>query len=380
MEPLLVRAARREPVERTPVWFMRQAGRSLPEYRALRERRGFFEINESSELTAEVTLQPVRRHRVDAAVIFADIMTPVAAMGIDVELVEGVGPVVARPMRSVEDVERLRVPDPAEAVGPVLEAIAVVRRELAPEQAVVGFCGGPFTVAGYVVEGRPSREFATVKALMYSEPRVWHALMEKLADTFARYVRAQADAGADVVQLFDSWVGALSVADYEEFVAPWSARILAAARVPTIHFGTGAVHLLPALTRAGGDVVGLDWRIPLDEGWTLAGPDRGVQGNLDPAVLLGPWERVAAGARDVLARAGGRPGHIFNLGHGVLPQTDADVLTRLRELVHEETTRDVATGGIAGPSTASPATGAPASQETPVDEKSHIRHGPVTHT
>jgi uroporphyrinogen decarboxylase len=337
MEPLLVRAARREAVERTPVWFMRQAGRSLPEYRAVRERHGFFDINRSAELTAEVTLQPVRRHGVDAAVMFADIMTPVVAMGIDVELVEGVGPVVAQPVRSAADVQRLRVPDPEEAVAPVLEAIRIVRGELSAEQAVVGFCGAPFTVAGYLVEGRPSREFAAVKALMYSAPEVWHGLMERLADTFAAYLRAQARAGADAVQLFDSWVGALSAADYEEFVEPWSARILAGVDVPTIHFGTGAVHLLRAMARAGGDVVGLDWRVPLDEGWALVGDDRGVQGNLDPAVLLAPWPRVEAATRDVLARARGRSGHIFNLGHGVLPQTDPDVLTRLRELVHAET-------------------------------------------
>src|SRR6266511_3754029 len=301
-EPLLVRAARREPVERTPVWFMRQAGRSLPEYRAVRERHGFFDINRSSELTAEVTLQPVRRHGVDAAVIFADIMTPVPAMGLTVDLVEGVGPVVPEPVRNAADVARLRVPDVEEAVAPVLDAIALVRRELAPDQAVVGFRGGPFTVAGYLVEGRPSRDFAAVKSLMYSEPSVWAALMEKLADTFAAYVRAQEAAGADVVQLFDSWVGVLSAADYEEFVAPWSLRVLAAVDVPTIHFGTGAAHLLPAMAHAGGDVAGLDWRVPLDEGWALVGDDRGVQGNLDPALLLGPWERVEAGARVVLAR------------------------------------------------------------------------------
>jgi uroporphyrinogen decarboxylase len=337
MEPLLVRAARREAVERTPVWFMRQAGRSLPEYRAVRERHAFFDINRSAELTAEVTLQPVRRHGVDAAVMFADIMTPVVAMGIGVELVEGVGPVVAQPVRSAADVQRLRVPEPEEAVAPVLEAIRIVRGELATEQAVVGFCGAPFTVAGYLVEGRPSREFATVKALMYSAPEVWHGLMERLAETFAAYLRAQVRAGADAVQLFDSWVGALSAADYEEFVEPWSARILDAVEVPAIHFGTGAVHLLRAMARAGGDVVGLDWRVPLDEGWALVGEERGVQGNLDPAVLLAPWSRVEAATRDVLARAGGRPGHIFNLGHGVLPQTDPDVLTRLRELVHAET-------------------------------------------
>jgi|SRR5581483_11799697 len=335
--PLLVRAARREPVERTPVWFMRQAGRSLPEYRAVREKHSFWEVAHTPELCAEVTLQPVRRHRVDAAVMFADIMTPVLGMGLDVDLVEGVGPVVGSPVRTLADVARLRVPEPEEAFAPLLAAIGAVRGELADEQAVVGFCGGPFTVAGYLVEGKPSREFAAVKRLMYAEPGVWRALMERLADCFAGYVAAQARAGADVVQVFDSWVGALSPADYREFVAPWSARILAAAGVPTIHFGTGTATLLPAMAEAGGDVIGLDWRIPLDEGWTLVGETRGVQGNLDPAVLLGPWERVEAAARDVLARAGARRGHIFNLGHGVLPGTDPSALTRLAELVQDAT-------------------------------------------
>jgi uroporphyrinogen decarboxylase len=335
VEPLLVRAARREPVERTPVWFMRQAGRSLPEYRAVRERHSFWEVAQTPELCAEVTLQPVRRHGVDAAVLFADIMTPVLALGLDVELVEGVGPVVATPVRTLEDVARLRLADPEEAFASVLEAIRIVRAELAPAQAVVGFCGGPFTVAGYLVEGKPSREFATVKTLMYREPAVWRALMETLSDCFGAYVAAQARAGADVIQLFDSWVGVLSPADYEEFAGPWSARILAAPGVPTIHFGTGTATLLPAMAAAGGDVVGLDWRIPLDDGWALVGEGRGVQGNLDPALLLGPWERVEAGVRDVLARAAGRSGHIFNLGHGVLPATDPDVLTRVAALVRD---------------------------------------------
>jgi uroporphyrinogen decarboxylase len=332
-EPLIVRAARREPVERTPVWFMRQAGRSLPEYRAVREQHSFWEVAHTPELCAQVTLQPVRRHGVDAAVMFADIMTPVLGMGLEVDLVEGVGPVVARPVRTLADVARLRVPEPEEAFAPLLEAIRIVRGELAPEQAVVGFCGGPFTVAGYLVEGGPSREFATVKTMMYSEPDVWRALMEKLAECFGSYLAAQARAGAAVVQLFDSWVGALSPADYEEFVAPWSARILAAAGVPTIHFGTGTGSLLPAMARAGGDVIGLDWRVPLDLGWQAVGAEAGVQGNLDPAVLLGPWQRVEAAALDVLRRAGGRPGHIFNLGHGVLPRTDPDTVTRLTRLV-----------------------------------------------
>jgi uroporphyrinogen decarboxylase len=279
----------------------------------------------------------VRRHGVDAAVMFADIMTPVLGMGLQVDLVEGVGPVVERPVRTLADVEALRVPDPDEAFAPLLEAIRLVRAELGDEQAVVGFCGGPFTVAGYLVEGRPSREFALVKALMYSDPAVWRALMQKLADCFASYLAAQVRAGADVVQLFDSWVGALSPGDYEEFVAPWSARILAAAGAPTIHFGTGASTLLPALARTGGDVIGLDWRIGLDDGWAIVGPGHGVQGNLDPAVLLGPWERVESATRDVLARAAGRPGHLFNLGHGVLPATDPDALSRLVALVQEST-------------------------------------------
>ena len=336
-EPLLVRAARREPVERTPVWFMRQAGRSLPEYREVRKRHGLFDIVAQPELTAEVTLQPVRRHDVDAAVMFTDIMYPVLGMGVDVELVESIGPVVERPIESAADVERLVVRDPEEATPTILEAVRLVRSELRDDQAVIGFCGGPFTVAGYLIEGKPSREFLKVKAMMYGAPEVWHPLMEKLTEQFSRYVAAKARAGADAIQLFDSWVGALSPADYAEFVAPYSARILAAVDVPTIHFGTGTATLLEDMAAAGGDVIGLDWRIPLDRGWETVGEEHGVQGNLDPALLLGPWERVEAGARDVLARADGRPGHIFNLGHGVLPGTDPGALGRLVELVHEAT-------------------------------------------
>ena len=333
-EPLLVRAARREAVERTPVWFMRQAGRSLPEYRAIRAKHAFFEVAHTPELCAEVTLQPVRRHDVDAAVMFADIMTPVLGMGIDVRLVEGVGPVIDEPVRTLADVERLRIPDPEEAFAPVLEAVRLVRAALRPDQAVVGFCGGPFTVAGYLVEGKPSREFALTKSLMLRQPEVWHALLAKLAETFAAYVAAKARAGADVIQLFDSWVGALSPAHYREHVAPYSARVLAAVDVPTIHFGTGTATLLEEMAVAGGDVIGLDWRIPLDTGWARV-PGRAVQGNLDPAVLLAPWEVVETEALDILTRAGGRPGHIFNLGHGVFPSVDPDQLTRLAALVRE---------------------------------------------
>jgi uroporphyrinogen decarboxylase len=335
--PLLVRACRREPVERTPVWFMRQAGRSLPEYRELRKRFNLFEVCRRPELCAEVTLQPIAAHGVDAAVMFADIMLPVVGIGVDVELVENVGPVIERPIETMADVQRLRVPEPEEAVPFVLEAVRMVREQLSPERAVIGFCGGPFTVAGYLIEGKPTREFVRTKRCMYGAPDVWHALMDKLADTFAAYVAAQVDAGADVIQLFDSWVGALSVPDYIEFAAPYSERILERLPAPTIHFGTGTTHLLEAMVEVGGDVIGLDWRIPIDRGWELVGFDRGVQGNLDPALLLGPFGRVEAAAEAILAAVGGRPGHIFNLGHGVLPETDPADLRRLVELVHERT-------------------------------------------
>jgi uroporphyrinogen decarboxylase len=338
-EPLLVRACRREPVERTPVWFMRQAGRSLPEYRELRKRFGLFEIARRPELCAEVTLQPVRRHDVDAAVMFADIMLPVLGMGIDVELVENVGPVVAEPVRSRADVERLAVPEPEESVPWVLESVRLVRDALRADQAVIGFAGGPFTVAGYLLEGKPTREFKQTKACMYGSPDVWHALMDKLADAFGRYLAGCVRAGADVVQLFDSWVGALSVDDYREFVAPYSRRLLAEVEAPTIHFATGDAHLLEERAGVGGDVIGVDWRLPLDVAWSRVGHDRGIQGNLDGALLLGPWERVERELDAVLRRAEGRPGHIFNLGHGVLPETDPDDLGRLVRAVHERTAK-----------------------------------------
>jgi len=306
---------------------MRQAGRSLPEYRALRERHSFFELAGTPELCAQVTLQPVERHDVDAAVLFADIMSPVLGMGIGVELVEGVGPVVERPIVTRADVDRLHTSEPD---ADILEAIRIVRDRLAPEKALVGFCGAPFTVAGYLVEGKPSREFARTKAMMYAEPATWHALMEVLTEQFVAYVRAQVAAGVDAIQLFDSWVGALGPADYREYVAPYSERILAAVDVPTIHFGTGATEELVA--HFAGDVIGLDWRVS----FTAVPEDRAVQGNLDPAVLLAPWPYVETRALEVLDAAEGRS-HIFNLGHGVLPQTDPDVLTQLTRLVQERT-------------------------------------------
>jgi uroporphyrinogen decarboxylase len=340
-EPLLIRATRREHVERTPVWFMRQAGRSLPEYREIRARHDLFEICRQPELCAEVTLQPVRRHGVDAAIMFADIMLPVLGMGIDVQLVDGVGPVVTEPIAGSADVERLHVADPEESVPFLLEAVRLVRAELEDERAVIGFAGGPFTVAGYLIEGKPSRDFVRTKTCMYREPEAWHALMDKLADTFAAYLRATVAAGADAVQLFDSWVGALSAADYREFVAPYSARVLAASTAPTIHFGTGTTHLLREMKSVGGDVIGLDWRVPIDRCWESLGSGRGVQGNLDPAVLLGPWERIESATEAILDAVAGRRGHIFNLGHGVLPDTDPADLARLVELVHVRTSVEV---------------------------------------
>jgi uroporphyrinogen decarboxylase len=312
---------------------MRQAGRSLPGYRRIRKRFSLFEVCRQPELCAEVTLEPVHVHGVDAAVMFADIMLPVLGMGIDVDLVEGVGPVVDRPVERLADVERLRVPEPEESVPFILEAVRLVRDGLTPEQALVGFCGGPFTVAGYLIEGRPTRDFVKTKRCLYGAPEVWHALMERLTEMSIRYLRAKVDAGADAVQLFDSWIGALSRRDYEEFVAPYSERILASLEAPTIHFGTGTSHLLHSMESIAGDVIGVDWRTPID----AVSRGHGVQGNLDPALLLGPWPRVEEEARAILALAEGRPGHIFNLGHGVLPETDPADLGRLRELVHEVT-------------------------------------------
>ena len=329
----MVSAARGEAVQRTPVWFMRQAGRSLPEYRAIRAKHDLFEICRQPDLCAEVTLQPVRRHGVDAAVIYSDIMVPALGMGVDVELVEGVGPVVAEPILDGEAVANLVVAEPEEVVPFALEAIRLVRADLSPDRAVVGFAGGPFTVAGYLIEGRPSRTFVETKRMMYRQPDLWHELMAKLAKAFALYVAGQVRAGADAIQLFDSWAGALSVADYKAFVAPYSAQILAAVQVPTIHFATGASHLLESMVAAGGSVIGVDWRVPLDLAWGRVGYERGIQGNLDPTVLLGPWSRVEAETRVVLDAAGQRPGHIFNLGHGVLPETDPALLTQLVDFI-----------------------------------------------
>ena len=341
LAPALVRAARRELVDRRPVWFMRQAGRSLPEYRKIRETYDLFTICQNPELCAEVTLQPVRRLGVDGAVLFADIMLPVAfGLGVELQLVDGVGPVVERPIRSMADIDRLQARSPGEAVPFVLETIKLLRRELDSSVAMIGFAGAPFTLAGYLIEGKPSREFLITKTMMYTEPALWDALMTRLSRLVLDYLLAQIDAGAQLVQLFDSWVGCLSPADYRRYVQPHVAGIfkgLRRADSPSIHFGTGTAGILSLMREAGGDVIGVDWRIELDRAWEEVGDERGVQGNLDPAVLLGPWERVEAATRDILDRAAGRPGHVFNLGHGVPPETDPAVLRRLTEYVQEAT-------------------------------------------
>ena len=330
-----VRACRRRPVPHTPVWFMRQAGRSLPEYRKIRAGVGMLESCRRPDLVTEITLQPVRRHGVDAAILFSDIVVPLAAAGVDLDIVAGTGPVVAEPIRTAADVARLR-PLAAGDVGYVDEAVRLLVPELGPIP-LIGFAGAPFTLASYLIEGGPSRTYLKTKAMMYGEPELWHALLAKLADITLAFLRVQIGAGVSAVQLFDSWAGALSEADYRRYVLPHSAKVLdglAGAGVPRIHFGVGTAVLLRAMGEAGADVVGVDWRTPLDEATTLIGAEKAVQGNLDPAILFAPWEVVEREARRVLAEGKAAPGHVFNLGHGVMPETDPDVLTRLVELIH----------------------------------------------
>jgi uroporphyrinogen decarboxylase len=333
-----LRACRLEPVDATPVWFMRQAGRSLAEYRALRERHSILALAKTPELCAEVTLLPVRTLGVDAAVMFADIMLPLEPMGVSLEIQPDVGPIIHEPIRSPAGVERLRPVQPEAELPFTLEAIRLVRRELDGRQAVIGFSGAPFTLACYLIEGRPSRDFALAKAFMYREEPAWHTLMAKLAALVADYLNAQVRAGAQAVQLFDSWVGVLGPADYRRYVQPHVRRIFErVASVPTIHVGTGNPALLELMADAGGDVMGIDARLSLADAWNRIGPRRGIQGNLDPTRLLGGWPATESGARTILSEAHGRPGHIFNLGHGVLPATDAGILARLVDLVHETT-------------------------------------------
>ena len=338
MNDRFLRACRREPVDATPVWFMRQAGRYMAEYREIRARHTLLEICAQPELAAQVTLQPVERLDVDAAILFSDLLLPLAPMGIPFDFQAGEGPVIHSPIRNAADVDRLRTVDPRESLGHVLATIRILARELEDRVPLIGFGGAPFTLASYAIEGSGSRNYARTKALMYGEPEAWHRLCDALATVLGDYLVAQVEAGVQAIQLFDSWIGALSPADYQEFAAPHTRRILdavAATGVPVLHFGTGTATLLEVMTETGGDVIGVDWRVPLDEAWERIGTDRAVQGNLDPTLLLGPVERMLAGAEDVLMRAGGRPGHIFNLGHGILPETPVEHVQALARFVHE---------------------------------------------
>ena len=337
------------------MWFMRQAGRCLAEYRALRERYGILEIARTPELCARVTAMPVARLGVDAAVLYADIMLPLDGMGVPFHIEPDLGPIVEAPVRSARDVEALRIVVAEEATPYLFATIRGLRRDLAPQVALIGFAGAPFTLASYLIEGRPSRDHARAKAMLFGDPVLWARLMTTLVEVVSRYLLAQVANGVQVVQLFDSWAGALAPADYERAVLPYTRAIFdrlgggvppGGSTVPRIHFGTGNPALTPLMARAGADVVSVDWRMPLDEAWLQIG-DLAIQGNLDPAICLAPFPVVAAAARDVLARAGGRPGHVFNLGHGVLPETDAYVLERLVALVHEETAQGAASQSAA---------------------------------
>jgi uroporphyrinogen decarboxylase len=337
-----LRACRRQPVDATPVWFMRQAGRYMPEYRALRQRYSLLDICREPELAASVTLQPVNAIEVDAAILFSDLLLPFTAMGLRLDFVKGEGPSIDNPIRSAADVERVRQFEPRRELAYVLETIRVLRCELAGRVPLIGFGGAPFTLAAYAIEGGPSTTYARTKGFMYSHPDAWHKLCDRFAAIMSDYLRAQVEAGAQALQIFDSWAGALGRSDYREFAQPHTKRIFDALRgtgVPLIHFGVGTTAILRDMAEAGGDVIGLDWRQPLDEGWSTVGHDRGVQGNLDPALLLGPVDRVLTAADDVLRRAGGKPGHIFNLGHGVLADTPLQHVQALARRVHEASQR-----------------------------------------
>jgi uroporphyrinogen decarboxylase len=325
------------PGDRVPVWFMRQAGRSLPEYRSIRGSGSILDAIADPELSAEITMQPVRRYDVDAAILYSDIVVPVAAIGFGVDVAPGIGPVVERPFTRAADLERLRPLDPEADTPYVLETVRILAREL--PVPLIGFAGAPFTVASYLIEGQPSRTYTRTKALMYGDPNLWHKLMERLSDLAIVSLRSQIENGAVALQIFDSWAGTLSAPDYEKFVLPHSQRVFAEVadlNVPRIHFGVGTGELLGLMAKAGADVVGVDWRVPLDVARTRVPANIALQGNLDPALAFAPWDVVAEATRDVLRRNAGNPAHIFNLGHGVMPETDPTVLERVVELVHNE--------------------------------------------
>ncbi|MFW5740497.1 MAG: uroporphyrinogen decarboxylase [Myxococcota bacterium] len=339
MNDRFLRACRRQPVDCTPVWFMRQAGRYMADYRALRAKHTMLELCRTPELAVEVTLQPLR-FGFDAAIVFSDILLPLEPMGAPFHFSKSDGPVMERPIRDQADIDRMRVIDPEESLDYVLESIRLLRREL--EVPLIGFAGAPFTLASYLIEGGKSANYARTKRLMLAEPDAWGSLMSKLAEVVRRHLRAQVEAGAQAVQLFDSWVGQLAPDDYETHVAPHVGAILRdleATGVPVVHFGTGTATLLEVMAATGGTVIGLDWRIPLDDGWKRVGENRAVQGNLDPTTLFAPREIIRARAQAVLDRAAGRPGHIFNLGHGILPETPEAEVHALVDFIHQSTER-----------------------------------------
>jgi uroporphyrinogen decarboxylase len=336
-DSVFMRACRREPVPSTPIWLMRQAGRYMPEYRAIRAKTGFLELCKTPSLAAEVTVTAAERLGVDAAIIFADILLILEPMGVDLEFAHGEGPVIHNPVREAVDVDRLRQLEDASALDFVNEAIRQTRRALKPDIPLIGFSGAPFTLASYLTEGGGSKNYVYTKRLMYNDRGAWHAMMSLIAASLVKYLNAQIEAGAQAVQLFDSWVGALSPDDYREFVLPHTKAVIESVKpgVPVIHFGTGTAALLELMREAGGDVIGLDWRVRLDEGWQRVGHDVAVMGNLDPVALFADREVLLAQARKVLDQAGGRPGHIFNLGHGILPETPVENVIALVEMVHE---------------------------------------------
>lgn len=333
-----LKACRGEPTDYTPVWLMRQAGRYMAEYRKIREKHDFLSMCKNPEIAAEVTMQPVNRIDVDAAIIFADILLPLEGMGINLEFAKNEGPVIHNPVKTEKDVNALRIINAEEDTPFVLEAIRLVRKELNQRIPLIGFSGAPFTLASYMIEGGSSKNYIFTKTMMYNEPDVWNKLMGKLSDVIINYLKAQIQAGAQVVQLFDSWVGCLSTEDYRQYVLSYSKKIIAGLGdqgVPVIHFGTGSATLLPSMKEAGGDVIGVDWRINLDEGWEKIGFDTQVQGNLDPVVLFSNRSEIEKRVKDILKRADGRPGHIFNLGHGIIVGTPVDNVIALVDTVHE---------------------------------------------
>ena len=341
MNDRFLRACRRQPVDATPIWFMRQAGRYMADYRALRKRYSLLQICREPELAVAVTMQPVDVIEVDAAILFSDLLVPFTPLGLHFDFVKGEGPSIERPVRSAADVSRLRKFEPRQELPYVFETIRLLRKELDGKVPLIGFAGAPFTLAAYAIEGGPSTTYMHTKTFMYSQPAAWHQLCERLADTVTAFLIAQVEAGAQALQIFDSWAGALGRTDYREFALPHTKSIfdrLKSTGVPLIHFGVGATAILGDIAEAGGDVIGLDWRQPLDEGWARV-PDRGIQGNLDPALLLGPMDRMLDGARDILRRAGNRNGHIFNLGHGVQPPTSLEHVQELAKFVHRESAR-----------------------------------------